>query len=106
MASSPIRQAYRGRNAEVGQGDQICRYHAGERDSSNEVSLGETAMSALGQKQTSAYFRVMSALPPKADIASTFMSTRPNLGRSLHITRQSALPFGFGFSRIMGLKKE
>jgi hypothetical protein len=26
-------------------------------------------MSALGQKQTSAHVRVMSALPPKADIA-------------------------------------
>jgi hypothetical protein len=69
MASSPIRQAYRGRNAEVGQGDQICRYHAGERDSSNEVSLGETAMSALGQKQTSDWRPLRSALPPKADIA-------------------------------------
>jgi len=28
----------------------------------------EALMSALGQKQTSAHFRVMSALPPKADI--------------------------------------
>jgi hypothetical protein len=27
-------------------------------------------MSALGQKQTSAHVRVMSALPPKADIGS------------------------------------
>jgi hypothetical protein len=29
----------------------------------------EPLMSALGQKQTSAYVRVMSALPPKADVA-------------------------------------
>jgi hypothetical protein len=28
----------------------------------------ESAMSALGQKQASGYVRVMSALPPKADI--------------------------------------
>jgi hypothetical protein len=69
MASSPIRQAYRGRNAEVGQGDQICRYHAGERDSSNEVSLGETAMSALGHKLPRDPTRSAAALPPKADIA-------------------------------------
>src|SRR6516225_7716911 len=31
-------------------------------------------MSALGQKQTSAQVRVMSALPPKADIGSRVMS--------------------------------
>jgi hypothetical protein len=76
MASSPIRQAYRGRNAEVGQGDQICRYHARERDSSNEVSLGETAMSALGQKQTLSDISAMSALPPKADIPRIILSPR------------------------------
>src|SRR5262249_23511564 len=31
--------------------------------------VGESVMSALGQKQTSAHVRVMSAIPPKADIA-------------------------------------
>jgi hypothetical protein len=32
-------------------------------------------MSALGQKRTFCWAAVMSALPPKADIASTLMST-------------------------------
>ena len=33
----------------------------------NELEFSATPMSALGQKQTSAPVRVMSALPPKAD---------------------------------------
>jgi hypothetical protein len=36
----------------------------------------EALMSALGQKQTSGHFRVMSALPPKADIAERFRHVR------------------------------
>jgi hypothetical protein len=38
----------------------------------------EPLMSALGQKQTFAVQKAVSALPPKADIASTFMSARPS----------------------------
>ena len=36
----------------------------------------EPPMSALGQKQTSAHVRVMSALPPKADIESACRDPR------------------------------
>jgi hypothetical protein len=36
-------------------------------------------MSALGQKQTSDYVRVMSALPPIADIVAT-QAVNPNIG--------------------------
>ena len=42
-------------------------------------SKPEPLMSALGQKQTSAHVRVMSALPPKADMR-TQRSTGPVCG--------------------------
>src|SRR5262249_8626159 len=38
-------------------------------------TFGNRPMSALGQKRTSQWVRVMSALPPKADISATFAST-------------------------------
>ena len=49
------------------------------RNGSNPVARGESwpAMSALGQKQTCAAQKVMSALPPKADVCSaTGMSAK------------------------------
>src|SRR6516225_7053625 len=41
----------------------------GGRSSKRRESRRSEEMSALGQKQTSGHVRVMSALPPKADIA-------------------------------------
>jgi hypothetical protein len=38
-----------------------------------ELCPRRTAMSALGQKQTSEQLRAMSALPPKADIAERYV---------------------------------
>ena len=38
--------------------------------------LANRPMSALGQKQTSAHVRVMSALPPKADIGTQLRDVR------------------------------
>jgi hypothetical protein len=39
------------------------------------------SMSALGQKQTSAHVRVMSALPPKADIRCKNKNSRVSFRR-------------------------
>jgi len=39
-----------------------------ENSGAEHTQTGRCPMSALGQKQTSAHVRVMSALPPKADM--------------------------------------
>src|SRR5262249_31961489 len=59
--------------AEIGAGDEMRHRFACFAGQLSEQSsrLGESSVdgtSALGQKQTSAHVRVMSALPPKADI--------------------------------------
>jgi hypothetical protein len=61
-------------------------------------------MSALGHKRTFSKVCVMSALPPKADIAGAFMSTRPSYSSSQWSTawcfrpaetRSDVMPSGF-----------
>jgi hypothetical protein len=45
-------------------------------------------MSALGQKQTSAHLRVMSALPPKADIDRVSCRFRGTASENTHYRKQ------------------
>jgi hypothetical protein len=74
------------------------------------------AMSALGQKQTSAPQKVMSALPPKADICSALAHVRfgpkADMGvcaldqATLHFAIDGVGPKGsFGFSSIFAACK-
>ena len=55
-----------------------------------------TRMSALGQKQTSAHVRVMSALPPKADIDQHAGDVRfvPKADMEVHSSTSSAIALG------------
>jgi Histidine kinase-, DNA gyrase B-, and HSP90-like ATPase len=62
-------------------------------------------MSALGQKQTFGPFIAMSALPPKADIGSTFMSTRPSLSRYNAVSRALERVTGRGPDNAITRKK-
>jgi len=68
-------------------------------DVGNGLVLGDRSepMSALGQKQTSAHVRVMSALPPKADIDPRSANVRfvPKAD-ILHGNRKSRLDYLVG----------
>jgi hypothetical protein len=48
---------------------QACYALSANRGARNNRRIGARSMSALGQKQTFAVEKAMSALPPKADIA-------------------------------------
>jgi hypothetical protein len=52
----------------VGEGGQVCEHQAGVIRADVPYATLARPMSALGQKRTSKHVRVMSALPPKADI--------------------------------------
>jgi hypothetical protein len=64
-------------------------------------------MSALGQKQTSAHVRRMSALPPKADIAKHYWDVRfcANSGHALlfdHLVRAGNQRLGHADAECLG----